>query len=305
MNLHSAHSVRQNRVNGMDIILQILANGILTASLYALLAGGLSFLYSTTKIFHLAHGVVAVGASYAFWWLWIDLNSHPIVALIFAVLVAALAGFLMNELVYERLRRHGTKGLAYLIATLALLLLGIGIILALFGAAPKTFGLHTEVVTLGEINLTVLQIWIVIITAGLLGIFFWITKYTKFGKAMRATADNEIVAEVLGINTLKIRRLAFILVSVLAAAAGIANGLEFSLDPNRAVILAVFGFAGAVIGGVGNFGGAILASILMGFLEQGTVWFLGGGWRNAFIFILLFAFLLFKPEGLFGSKRVL
>lgn len=289
----------------MDVIFQILANGILTASLYALLAGGISFLYSTTKIFHLAHGVVAVGAGYAFWWLWIDLGLHPVIALIFAVFVAAAAGFLMNELVYERLRRHGAKGLSYLIATLALLLLGIGIILALFGAAPKTFGVQTEIFTFGEVNLTLLQIWIVIITAGLLGIFFWITKYTKFGKAMRATADNETVAEVLGVNTLKIRRLAFILVSVLAAAAGILNGLEFNLDPNRGVILAVFGFAGAVIGGVGNFGGAILGSLLMGMLEQGTVWFLGGGSRNAVIFILLFAFLLFKPEGLFGSKRVL
>lgn len=289
----------------MDIIFQILVNGILTASLYALLAGGLSFLYSTTKIFHLAHGVVAVGAGYAFWWFWIDLGLHPILALIFAVLVAAAAGFLMNELVYERLRRHGAKGLSYLIATLALLLLGMGIILALFGAAPKTFGVQTEIVAFGEVNLTVLQIWIVIIAAALLGVFFWIAKYTKFGKAMRATADNETVAEVLGINTLKIRRLAFILVSVLAAAAGILSGLEFSLDPNRAVILAVFGFAGAVIGGVGNLGGAILGSLLMGVLEQGIVWFLGGGFRNAIIFILLFAFLLFKPEGLFGSKKVL
>lgn len=287
----------------MEIVLQIIVNGILTASLYALLAGGVSFLYSTTRIFHLAHGAVAIGAGYTFWWLWIDLGWQPVLALIFAVGVAAAAGFLMNELVYERLRRHGAKGLGYLIATLALLMLGAGIILALFGAAPKTFGLETKIVTFGEVNLTVLQIWIVIIAAALLGIFFWITKFTKFGKAMRATADNETVAQVLGINTLKIRRLAFILVSVLAAAAGILSGLEFSLDPNRAVILAVFGFAGAVIGGVGNLGGAILASMIMGLAEQVVVWYLGGGFKNAIIFILLFIFLLFRPEGLLGTKK--
>lgn len=287
----------------MDIILQVILNGILVAALYALLAGGLSFLYSTTKIFHLAHGVVAVGASYAFWWLWIGVGWHPVLALFFSVLVAAVTGFLMNELVYERLRRHGAKGLGYLIATLALLMLGTGIILALFGAAPKTFRVETATLAFGEVNITVLQVWTIVISIILLGIFFSITKFTKFGKAMRATADNETVAEVLGIDTKKIRRWAFILVSVLAAAAGILNGLEFNLDPNRGVILAVFGFAGAVIGGVGNLGGAILGSLLIGMLEQGVVWFLGAGWRNAVVFILLFVFLLLKPEGLLGQRK--
>lgn len=289
----------------MAIALQILLNGILSSAIYALIAGGLSFLYSTTKIFHLAHGVVVLGAGYSFWWAWTVLNWHPVLAVIFAIVIAALAGVLMNELVYETLRRRGAKGLGYLIATLALLMLGTGIVLALFGAAPRTFKFQTETLTFGDVNITYLQIWTIVIAAALLAAFFWIIRFTRFGKAMRATADNETISEVLGINTKNIRRLAFLLSSLLAAAAGILIGLEFNLDPNMGVLFAVIGFAAAVIGGVGSFGGVIVASLFIGIFEQLIIWFVGAGWRNALTFLLFFVFLLFRPQGLFGTKREL
>jgi len=289
----------------MAIVLQIVFNGVFLSLLYALIASGVSFLYSTTRIFHLAHGAVALGAGYAFWWMFQDLGAPLAGAILFAVFTAALAGFLMNELVYEKLRQRGARGLGYLIATLALLMLGSGIILALFGAGPKTFKLEPEILNFGEVSITKNQLTLSLISILLLAVFYWLTKYTRFGKAMRATADNEVVAEILGVNTRKIRRLAFILASLLAAAAGIIYGLEFALDPNKAAILAVFGFAGAVIGGVWSFGGAIFGSFVIGLSEQAAVWYLGGGFRNAVAFILLFIFLLFKPSGIFGTKKEL
>ncbi|MBI2034026.1 MAG: branched-chain amino acid ABC transporter permease [Candidatus Liptonbacteria bacterium] len=287
----------------MEVILQILINGILAASVYGLIAGGLSFLYATTKIFHLAHGVVVVGGGYAFWWAAAKLGWPMWAAVIFALIVSALAGVAMNEFVYEVLRKKGTKGLGYLIATLALLTLGTAVVLALFGAAPKTFNFETSSHEALGVVVTTLQFWIIATSALLLGIFYWTQKFTKFGKAMRATADNETVAEVLGIDTKRIRRSAFALSSILAAAAGILIGLEFNLDPNMGVLLAVKGFAASVIGGVGSFGGAIIGSLIIGIVEQVVVWFGGAGWRNAATFLILFLFLLFKPSGLFGSKR--
>lgn len=287
----------------MAIVVQILINALITFP--ALAATSLSFIYATTKIFHLAHGAVIISAGYAFWWFWISLSLHPALAVLLAVAVAAIIGVLMNELVYESLRRRGARGLGYLIATLALLMLSTGALLAFFGAAPKVFRFQTETLSLLGANITALQVWNLIVTAALLALFFWIVNYTKFGKAMRATADNETVAEVLGIDTKKIRRWAFALVSLLAGATGIISGLEFNLDPNMSVLLAVRGFAAAVIGGVGSFGGAIIGALIVGFGEQAAAWFLGSGWKDAVVFILLFLFLLFKPEGIFGSKRVL
>lgn len=290
-------------LNAMEIILQIIVNGLLLSTVYGLLAAGISFLYSTSRIFHLAHGIAALGAGYAFWWMWVKLGFHPALGVIFAVLVAALLGFLMNEYVYEYLRHRGAKGLGYLIATLALLILGTGIILALFGAAPKTFNFQTETVEFGGVTITTFQILMLLIAAFILTGFWWITKFTKFGKAMRATSDNETVAEVLGIDTRMVRRKAFVLASILAASAGIIYGMEFGLDPARGVTFAVFGFAAAVVGGAGSFSGAVLGSVVIAILEQVIVWYSGGGFRNAAVFILLFLFLLLKPEGIFGTKK--
>lgn len=287
----------------MSIFLQILLNGITLSAIYALIAGGLSFLYATSKIFHLAHGVVVIGAGYSFWCAFTVLGWHPLFAVLFAILVAAVVGLLMNELVYERLRARGAKGLGYLIATLALLMLGTGLIQLLFTSQPRTFQIEPRVFEWNEVRITSIQLATVIVSVLLLAGFYWLTKFTKFGKAMRATADNETVAEVLGIDTKKIRRLAFLFSSVLAAAAGIFVGLEFNLDPNMSVALAVTGFTAAVIGGVGSLGGAIVGSLIIGFLEQGVVWYPGAGWRNAVTFLLLFVFLLVRPTGLFGGAR--
>lgn len=287
----------------MSIFLQILLNGLVLSAIYGLVAAGLSFLYATSKIFHLAHGVVVIGAGYSFWWVFESLRLHWLFALVFATICALFVCYLMNELVYEKLRARGAKGLGYLIATLALLMLGTGVIQLLFSSQPRTFQIEPRVFEWNDIRITSIQLITLVLSALLLVTFYFITKRTRFGKAMRATADNETVAEVLGINTKKIRRLAFLLSSVLAAAAGILIGLEFNLDPAMSVTFAVVGFTAAVIGGVGSLGGAIAGSLIIGVLEQGVVWYLGSGWRNAVTFILLFIFLLIKPSGLFGIKK--
>lgn len=287
----------------MSVLIQLAINGVLAASLYALISGGISFLYATTKIFHLAHGVVVIAGGYAFWWALNVFNAPAIVATLFALAVAAVLGVLINELVYETLRRRGARGISYLIATLAILIIGTALILLTFGAAPKTFQFQTATNEFFGAYITTLQIWMFVISAILLIFYFWITNKTKFGKAMRATADNEMVAGILGINTKQIRRYAFALSSVLASAAGILIGLEFNLEPNMGVLLAVKGYAAAVIGGVGSFGGALFGALIIGFTEQAVVWYLGAEWRNASTFIILFLFLLLRPSGILGSKN--
>lgn len=287
----------------MAIVLQIIINALLTASFYALIGSGLSFLYATSRIFHLAHGAVTIAAGYIFWWMTEYMGFHPIVGVLASLCAAASLGYISDEYVYEVLRKKGARGLSNLLATLAMLILCTAIILLLFGAAPKTFSFQTKVLSLGDIVITQFQLFILLVSIILLAIFYWITQYTRFGKAMRATADNEIMAEVLGINTRKIRRWSFILSSLLAAPAGIMIGLEFSLDPNAGIILAVFGFSAMVIGGVGSFMGAILGACILGFSEQIAVWFGGGGWKYALSFILLFLFLLFRPQGILGNKE--
>ncbi len=282
--------------------LQILWNGIFIGLVYGLVAAGVSFLYSTTRIFHLAHGVVILAGGYTFWWAWAHMHLPFLVAVLSALAAAAGIGVVMNEFVYERLRRRGAKGLGYLVSTLAMLIFGTGFIIALFGASPRTFQVHETLIEYGGVSATSLQLIEAGTSTALLVLFFWITRFTKFGKAMRATADNETVAEVLGIDTRRIRRVAFLLASALAGAAGIIFGLEFNLDPNMGVFLAVTGFAAAVVGGVGSFGGTICGALLLGTVGQFVIWFFGAGWKDVISFNILFFFLLLRPQGMFGAK---
>lgn len=288
----------------MWIVGQILINSLIAGSVYALVASGLTFIYSTSRIFHLAHGVVILFGAYIFHFVWIEKGLSPALGVFLSILGSVAIGFLMNELVYEQQRKRHAKRLAYLISTIALLMLGTSVIILVFNTSLKSFGIQTTVYRFQELNITLLQIVLLFSSFFLLIFLAAIVKYTKFGKAMRATADNDEVASIVGINTRQIRRLSFGIGSLLASFAGILIGLEYNLDPNMGVYLAIKGFTAMVIGGVGSVGGAIFGAFLVGFFEQIAVWYFGAGWKNSISFVLLFLFLLFRPQGFFGLKKL-
>ena len=128
-------------------------------------------------------------------------------------------------------------------------------------------------------------------------------KKTKIGKAMRAVADNKEMAEVVGISSERIYSLAFVVGSAIAGVAGILVGLEQNLEPMMGTNLMIKGFTGAIIGGIGSVPGAILGSFLLGFAENFGIWFLPSGYKDAIAFIILFIFLLFRPQGILGIKK--
>mgnify|MGYP001568276527 CR=1 FL=1 len=286
----------------MDVLVQLTIHTLITGSIYALIASGLVFIYATTRVFHLAHGGVVAFSAYVFWW------SHTIgfplvVAGLVAVLSSIALGVFMNEAVYEPLRARKTKSLGYLIATIAMLMMSGAFIILLFGAQGQTLGFSTTVYTIAGGTLSLLQ-GVIILSAAVLFVLLWAgIRFSRFGKAMRATADNEVVAEVLGIDTRQVRRRTFILGSALGGVAAIFYALEFNLDPNMGVMIAVKGLTAAIIGGPGSIVGAIVGALLLSGVEQASVWYLGSTWRNAMAFILLFAFLLVKPTGLLGRGR--
>lgn len=287
----------------MDVAVALVFNTLITASVYALIAAGLTFIYATTRVFHLAHGGVVAFAAYIFWWTTNVMHVPIILSGVLALVSAVLIGLAINEFVYEPLRAKHTKNLGYLIATITLLMMAGPLIIFLFSAQSLSFGLQTQVYQILGASVSFLQIVIVATTPLVfLGLWF-LVRFTRFGKAMRATADNEVVAEVLGINTKNVRRLTFALGSVLGGVAAIFYALEFNLEPNIGVMVVIKGLTVAIIGGPGSMVGAIAGALLLSGAEQASVWYLGSTWRNAVAFVLLFVFLLVKPTGLFGRSR--
>ena len=120
---------------------------------------------------------------------------------------------------------------------------------------------------------------------------------------MRAVADNKDVAEIVGISAKKIFAWSFVVGSLIAGVVGILISLEQNLEPLMGTNLMIKGFTGAVVGGIASVPGAILGSFLLGFAENFGVLFLPSGYKDAIAFVLLFVFLLFRPQGLLGIKR--
>lgn len=288
-----------------SIAFQLLINGLIAGAIYALVASGFSLIYSTCKFIHFAHGATIAFSAYMLYFFFSMLGLNFGFAVVLAIAFASLLGYGMDFFVYKKLRKKKTSSVILLIASFALLILIESLILLLFGADVKTIGfikIAKGLEFLGAI-ITPLQIFIIISSLVLLGSLFFFMKKTKIGKAMRAVSDNKDVAEIVGISSEKVYSWSFIIGSAIAGIAAILVGLEQNLEPIMGTNLMIKGFAAAIIGGIGSVPGAILGAFLLGIVENFGIWFLPSGYKDAIAFVLLFLFLLFRPNGILGIKR--
>lgn len=286
------------------IFTQILVNGLIAGAIYALVASGFSLIYSTTKIIHFAHGAIIALSAYLLYSFFSLLGLNFGFAVVLTILLSSLLGFFVH-IFYKQFRKRKASNVIILIASIALLIFIESLILLLFGADVKTIGFIkiAKSIELAGAIITPLQVFIVISSLVLLALLFFFMKKTKLGKAIRAVADNKEVAEVVGISAEKIYAYVFVIGSLIAGIAAILVGLEQNLEPVMGTNLMIKGFTGAIIGGISSVPGAILGSFLLGFAENFGIWFLPSGYKDAIAFIILFIFLLFKPEGILGIKK--
>jgi branched-chain amino acid transport system permease protein len=284
---------------------QLLINGLIAGAIYSLVSSGFSLIYSICKFVHFAHGVVITLSGYFLYFLFSKLGLNFWLSVILSIIFASLLGFLTDKVVYKQLRKRKASNTILLMASVAILIFFESLILILFGADVKTIGYIkiSKGIEIFNAIITPLQIVIIIVSLILLILLFLFMKKTKLGKAMRAVADNKDVAEALGISTEKIYSWSFIIGSAIAGIAGILVGLEQNLEPTMGTNLMIKGFTAAIIGGIGSVPGSILGSFLLGLVENFGIWFLPSGYKDAIAFIILFIFLLFRPQGILGVKK--
>lgn len=283
---------------------QLLINGLIAGAIYALVASGFSLIYSTCKFVHFAHGAAIAVSAYILYLFFSLLGLNFWVSVILTIVFASFFGLLLDS-IYKQFRKRKTSNVILLIASFALLILFESLILMFFGADVKTIGyikIAKGLEFLGAI-ITPLQLVIVAVSVILFILLFLLMKKTKIGKAMRAVSDNKDVAEIVGISSEKIYKWTFIIGSAIAGIAGILVSLEQNLEPMMGTNLMIKGFTAAIIGGIGNVPAAILGSFLLGFAENFGIWFLPSGYKDAIAFVILFIFLLFRPQGILGIRH--
>jgi len=283
---------------------QLLINGLIAGSIYALVASGFALIYSTCKFVHFAHGSAVAVAAYGLFFFFQKLGINFWLAIILTIIFSGFFGWLMHKIIYQGLRKRKASNVILLIGSVGLLILIESLLLLFFGADVKTIGfikIAKGLEIFGAI-ITPLQIVILTVSIILLISLFFLMKKTRLGKAMRAVADSKDAAEISGISAEKIYSWSFVIGSAIAGIAGILVGLEQNLEPTMGANLMIKGFTGAIIGGASSVPGAVLGSFLLGLVENFGIWFLPSGYKDAIAFVLLFIFLLFRPQGILGRK---
>jgi branched-chain amino acid transport system permease protein len=285
----------------LDLLLQLVKNGIVLGLLYGLFAYGLSLIMAATGILHLAHGLALVATAYSFWWLFAVAGLGAVVATVLSLAVGGVVGAGVELLVYRPLRRAGAGHMTQLVASLSVLTLGQSLLELGFGsdakAIPPTAFLDWTV----AVGPLVIRSWDLLVLAASVVVFvalYVLQTRTPIGLSFRAVGDNAVRAETLGIRIQRTYLWVFLVGSVVAAMPGVLLAVQTPTRPSMGFELLVMAVIALVIGGVGSMPGALLGGIVIGLVESVAAFRLPTEWAHLVLFALLFVFLVARPHGL-------
>ncbi len=302
----------------MDILFQQVLNGLILGSLYALVALGYTMVYGILELINFAHGeVVMLGAMVAVTVLAALAGARvPVPLAVAAALAVTVPVCMLTALVIERVAYRPLRKaprLAPLITAIGASIVLQNLAMIVWGrqylAFPAVFEL--QVYDLAGVTLTNVQLVIVITAALAMGGLLLLVNRTRLGRAMRATAQHQEVAGLMGVDVNRVIATTFAVGAALAAVAGLLIAAYYGIAHyNMGFLLGLQAFTAAVLGGIGNIPGAVLGGILLGVLESLgagyvgdlTGGFLGSHYQDIFAFFILILVLVFRPSGLMGER---
>jgi branched-chain amino acid transport system permease protein len=288
-----------------EIIAQSLVSGVLVGALYGLAALGLSLVFGVLKILNVAHGELLMLGGYAAFWAFRLLEIDPYLSLLIVVPVLALAGIFLHLGLFIHViqfdEEHRIKNS---------LLIGFGLTLILQAAAIRMFsadersittGYSTDALELLGVRLPLVRFSGLIIGAlAVIGLQFFL-RYTYWGKAIRATAEDWRTASLTGINIQKIYLVTFAIGSALAGLAGMLVAVQFSVSPGIGLSWTLKALIVVVLAGLGSMPGTFFAGILLGVAEAASALTFGGQYRELVGLVIFLIILSIRPQGLFGA----
>jgi branched-chain amino acid transport system permease protein len=289
--------------------------GLSNGTIWALIALGYTLVYGIIELINFAHGEVFMIGSFVVVSLWQTLGVGTqtgtiatILVILLGLLVAMLASGTLNtmiERVAYRPLRNSPK-LAPLITAI-----GMSFILQNVGllwrpapdSSPDLIRSQKAVFTLFHVDIVRSDIFAVIVTVPLLIALLWFVGRTKYGKAMRATAQDPDAARLMGINVDRTISLTFLLGGLLAGAAGMIYALyNGTIQFNQGFTAGLIAFTAAVMGGIGNLKGAVMGGLIIGVIQALSDDHFGQVWTPAVVFAILILIMVFRPQGLFGEE---
>jgi branched-chain amino acid transport system permease protein len=288
----------------MEKLLQYVLTGVSAGSLYALVALGIVLIYRSTRVLNFAHGDVATLATFVSFSLLSQRYSFPL-ALAASLLVGAAVGIAFYFSVLVRAQRRGANLLGMVILTLGLGLILQGVVVYIWGAEPVSLPFPISDTKTYQVGLVVVsQLSLATMAAGLVGslLLYLLVQKTRLGLAMRATSENVMAAQTLGIPTRLVLGVSWGVASALGVVAGIFLAPALLLDPFFMLDPFLKGFAAAVLGGLNSLPGAVVGALILGVAESLTGAYMTIQFKNILAFLIIIVVLLIRPEGLLGKE---
>jgi branched-chain amino acid transport system permease protein len=298
----------------MNIFFEQIVNGLTIGSFYALIALGYSMVYGVMKLINFAHGdFFALGSYLGFSLLiWgsafvssqLGLWGGMIVALTVAGISIALVGMLTERAVYRPIYAAGR--LPAVVSALGASIFIENAIMVIWG--PRYLAYTSEIVpsvrlSIGNVQITVLQIVILLVSFLLMGLLYYIVQKTTFGAAIRASALDRDTAALMGININTVILFTFTLGPALGGMTGVMVGMYYrQISFTMGWTYGLKAFTATILGGIGNIPGAMFGGLILGILEMMGAIYLSAAWKDVFVFLILILVLIIRPTGLFGEK---
>lgn len=289
---------------------QQLINGLTLGLIYAMIAVGYTMVYGVIELINFAHGeVYMLGAFFCMTFI-VTVGLPLVPAFVLAVVCCAILGMCIDRVAYKPLRR--APRLAALITAIGMSIFLQNLTMIIWGAQPRAFPadalpafLSERAFSIGDANLSWLQLSIFAITIAMMITLNLIIMRTRIGTAMRALAQNKTAAALMGINVDRVIAFTFALGSAMGAIAGILVSIFYNtMSPMMGYTAGVKAFAAAVLGGIGSVPGAMLGGVVLGVAEALGAGYVSSLYRDGVAYAVLIAVILFRPSGLLGKSVI-
>ena len=278
----------------------ILVYGLMNGAVYAMLAVGFSLIFGAARIINLAHTAFFMLASYAVLFFGTNLSFHPLLSIPLSIIAVVIVGVFIYYVFMEPIREHET---AVLIITVAVALVFQEVILIVFGGhylgvstiisgyiSPMGIRISYQyLLTLGVVSFSLVLVWLVLMK-------------TRLGIAIRSSAQDREVANLMGMNVAKIAAATMAISVGLAAVAGVMVAPLYTLKPHMWLNPLVLVLAIVILGGLGSIKGSFIGAMILAFIEVTVVFMMPGGafLKVAIALAIMLTILIIRPEGLFG-----
>ncbi len=284
---------------------QQLVNGLTIGGIYALIAVGYTMVYGVIQLINFAHGeVYMLGAFFAATFILV-MGMPFYMAFLLAVACGAICGMLLDVIAYRPLRR--SPRLACLITAIGMSIFLQNLAMLIWGSRPRPFPVRSlpawfdKTWHFESFSLTGFHLFIFTVTIAMMVGLNLLIKKTRFGKSMRAVAQNKTMASLAGINVNRVITMTFALAGSMGAAAGLMVGAYYnSVYPTMGYLAGVKAFAAAVLGGIGSVPGAMLGGIVLGVAEAMGAGYLSSLYRDGISYGVMILVIVFIPAGFFG-----